>query len=117
MVQAINEDYFVAMKDAGDTLSDMQNFADKSNFEIEDTKAEALQFGDANFDGIVNAQDALSAVDAWLRKSDAPNDNEILALNVNSDSRVNTFDALGIVESFVNGTDYQAVTKAAALTN
>ena len=28
MVQAINEDYFVAMKDAGDTLSDMQNFAD-----------------------------------------------------------------------------------------
>lgn len=98
-------------------LIDMQNFADKSNFEIEDTKAEALQFGDANFDGIVNAQDALSAVDAWLRKSDAPNDNEILALNVNSDSRVNTFDALGIVESFVNGTDYQVVTKAAALAN
>lgn len=28
MVQAINEDYYVAMKDAGDTLSDMQNFAD-----------------------------------------------------------------------------------------
>ena len=28
MVQAINEDYFTAMKDAGDTLSDMQNFAD-----------------------------------------------------------------------------------------
>lgn len=28
MVQAINQDYFTAMKDAGDTLSDMQNFAD-----------------------------------------------------------------------------------------
>lgn len=28
MVQGINEDYFTAMKDAGDTLTDMQNFAD-----------------------------------------------------------------------------------------
>ncbi len=28
MVQGINEDYNTAMKDAGDTLVDMQNFAD-----------------------------------------------------------------------------------------
>lgn len=28
MVQGINEDYFTAMKDAGDTLTDMSNFAD-----------------------------------------------------------------------------------------
>ena len=96
---------------------DMQNFAYKANYEIADTLAESMQFGDANFDGVVNAQDALSAVDAWLRKSDAPNDSEILALNVNSDSRVNTFDALGIVESYVNGTDYQVVVRAAALAN
>ena len=28
MVQEINEDYFTAMKEAGDCLTDMQNFAD-----------------------------------------------------------------------------------------
>lgn len=28
MVNEINEDYFTAMKEAGDTLTDMQNFAD-----------------------------------------------------------------------------------------
>lgn len=28
MVEGINQDYFTAMKDAGDTLVDMQNFAD-----------------------------------------------------------------------------------------
>lgn len=96
---------------------DMASFANKANYEVTNDVAEFMSFGDSNFDGVVNAQDALSAVDSWLRKSDAPDDNEILALNVNSDSRINTFDALGIVESFVNGTDYQVVTKAAALAN
>ena len=60
-------------------------------------------------------RDALSAVDTWLRKTDAPDDDEILSLNVNGDSRINTFDALGIVEKFVDGSEYIVVTKAATL--
>ena len=66
-----------------------------------------------NGDGLINAQDALATVDAWLRKTDAPQDAKILAMNVNGDSRINTFDALGIVEAFVNGSEYEVVTKTA----
>jgi hypothetical protein len=36
-------------------------------------------------------------------------------MNVNGDSRINTFDALGIVEAFVNQSEYGIVTKAASL--
>jgi hypothetical protein len=54
-------------------------------------------------------------VDCWLRKTEATND-KILALNVNGDSRLNTFDALGIVEAFVDNTEYGVVTKAATIT-
>ena len=64
---------------------------------------------------MIDAQDALAAVDAWLRKGDAPTDDQILALNVNGDSRLNTFDALGIVEAFVNDSDFAVVEKAARL--
>ena len=91
------------------------SFVNEDNFTIENEDAETITFGDANGDGIVNAQDALSAVDAWLRKGDAPTDDQILTLNVNGDSRINTFDALGIVEKFVNGSTYGVVTKAATL--
>ena len=54
-------------------------------------------------------------MDAWLRKGDAPTDSMILRMNVNGDSRINTFDALGIVEAFVNSSTYGVVTKAATL--
>lgn len=94
---------------------DMLQFVDKANFSFTDATVEEIIFGDSNKDGVVNAQDALSAVDTWLRKTDAPTDDEILALNVNSDSRINTFDALGIVEAFVDGSEYVVVTKAASL--
>ena len=91
------------------------SFVNEDNFTIEDANAETITFGDANGDGVINAQDALAAVDAWLRKGDAPTDDQILTLNVNGDSRINTFDALGIVEKFVNGGTYGVVTKAATL--
>ena len=74
-----------------------------------------ITFGDSNGDGVINAQDALAAVDCWLRKGEEPNDDQILILNVNADSRINTFDALGIVEKFVSGSEYGVVTKAAAI--
>ena len=91
---------------------EMENFSHATNFKLGESSAKELTFGDANGDGAVNAQDALAAVDTWLRKTNAPSNGEILALNVNGDSRINTFDALGIVEAFVNGSEYIIINKA-----
>jgi len=103
---------YVALVDAS---IDMAQFVNKANFTFTEETADEITFGDSNGDGVINAQDALAAVDTWLRKTDAPTDDEILALNVNSDSRINTFDALGIVEAFVDDSEYLIVTKAATL--
>lgn len=102
---------FVALVDAS---VETKAFAKIDNYTTQ-TTSPSLLFGDANADGLVNAQDALAAVNCWLRKGDAPTNDQILALNVNGDSRLNTFDALGIVEAFVNGDTYAVVTKAAIL--
>ena len=103
---------YVALVDAS---IPMEQFVDENNFTISSDNAANLTFGDTNGDGVVNAQDALSAVDAWLRKGDAPSGNQILTMNVNGDTRINTFDALGIVEKFVSGSEYGVVTKEAAI--
>lgn len=94
---------------------DTAKFVDKANFTVSSDDAAAVTFADSNGDGVINAQDALAAVDSWLRKSGEPTDDQILVLNVNGDSRINTFDALGIVEAFVNGSTYGVVNKAATL--
>ena len=105
---------YVALVDAE---IDMAKFIDEKNFNIGAVSQEnAITFGDTNGDGVVNAQDALAAVDTWLRKGEEPTDIQILTMNVNGDSRINTYDALGIVEAFVNKTDYIVVTKAATIT-
>ena len=105
---------YVALVDAE---IDMAKFIDEKNFTIGAVSQEnAITFGDTNGDGVVNAQDALAAVDTWLRKGEEPTDIQILTMNVNGDSRINTYDALGIVEAFVNKTDYIVVTKAATIT-
>jgi hypothetical protein len=104
---------YVALVDASIA---MEQFVNKLNFTFTEDTATNITFGDANNDGVVNAQDALNAVDAWLRKGEEPTDDQILTLNVNSDSRINTFDALGIVEKFVDGSDFGVVTKAATIT-
>ena len=55
MVQTINEDYFTAMKEAGETLTDMQNFADGTLVD------DFVHFGT----DILNlAQDTFNAIDA-----------------------------------------------------
>ena len=104
---------YVALVDAS---IDMAQFVNKQNFTMTGEAATQITFGDTNGDGVVNAQDALNTVDAWLRKGDVPTDDQILTLNVNGDSRINTFDALGIVEKFVDGSDFGVVTKAATIT-
>ena len=103
---------YVALVDAS---LDMEVFTDKKNYAVSEEETSELVFGDANGDGVINAQDALATVDAWLRKTNAPQGAQILTMNVNGDSRINTFDALGIVEAFVNGSEYDVVTKAAVL--
>ena len=97
--------------------SDLSAFTKASNYTVSDHKADSITFGDSNGDGIVNAQDALAAANLWLRKTDTPSDDEILSMNVNADARINTFDALGIVEHFVNGDEFAVVNKAATLKN
>ena len=98
-----------------DSTMELKNLFNTDYFTVGSTNAATLTFGDSNSDGVVNAQDALAAVDAWLRKGEALTDTGILTLNVNGDSRINTFDALGIVEAFVNGSTYGVVTKAATI--
>lgn len=105
---------YVAMIDSGKSLN---GFINENNYTVSGGAAEKITFGDANGDGLVNAQDALNAVDLWLRKGQAPDDGEILCMNVTGDSRINTFDALGIVEYFVDGADFAIVSRAAALKN
>ena len=110
--EKVGVDTYIALVDA---TIDMTKFVDKTNYVLAEEDANEIIFGDANGDGIVNAQDALAAVDAWIRKTDAPSDDEILAMNVNSDSRINTYDALGIVEAYVGDSEYLIITKAANL--
>ena len=104
---------YVALVDAA---IPMEQFVDKANFTLTQATVDQITFGDSNGDGVINAQDALAAVDCWLRKAEEPTDDQILIMNVNADSRINTFDALGIVEKFVNGSDFGIVTKAATIT-
>ena len=108
----LNVNTYVALVDAS---IEMSAFVDAGNYNIPDGKTDQIHFGDINDDGAFNAQDALAAVNFWLRKGEEPTDLQILTSNVNGDSRINTFDSLGIVESFVNGADYGVVTKAATL--
>ncbi len=103
---------YVALVDASIA---MESFARKANYTVSSAQAETVTFGDANADGVVNAQDALAEVNAWLRVGEELTDGDILTMNVNGDSRINTFDALGVVEAFVNGSDFGVVTKAARL--
>ena len=103
---------YVALVDADIAMT---SFIDAKNYTVEESTPISITFGDANNDGIINAQDALAAVNAWLRKTDDLEDKTILALNVNADSRINTFDALGIVEAFVNQSEFTVITKASVL--
>ncbi len=100
-----------------DSSIKLENFINADNFTLGTKTGSELVFGDANGDGVINAQDALNSVNAWLRKTYAPTDTEILRLNVNSDSRINTFDVLGIVEYFVHGNEYIIVNKATTAYN
>ena len=101
-----------------DVSMDMEAFTKKEFYTIDSEKeSKTLLFGDTDKNGVINAQDALAEVSAWLRKGQAPAEEKILILNVNGDSRINTFDALGIVEYFVRGYEFAIVTRAVMAVN
>ena len=104
---------YVALVDADIAT---ENFENADYFTITEADADSITFGDINADGVINAQDALAAVDMWLRKGDAPTEADILSANVNGDSRIDTYDALAIVEAFVyDDRQYAIVTKATTI--
>lgn len=112
LTQKLDVPTYLALVDSSTTP---ESLTDAAKYTISTTQnADTLVFGDSNGDGLINAQDALASVNLWLRKSGTPDNATILAMNVNADARLNTFDSLGIVESFVNSTDFAVVTKAAA---
>ena len=101
---------YIALVDASIELA---AFEKTENYVISEEDASQLSFGDVNGDGVVNAQDALATVNAWLRKGESLAQNQLLAANVNGDAHVNTYDVLGIIEAFVyKNREYAVVTKA-----
>ncbi|MGG7058666.1 metallophosphoesterase [Clostridium tertium] len=86
-------------------LSDMKNYT-----LIESNKqSESVAFGDINNDGI-DAQDALVAVSSWLRKRNLDN-KEMITVNVNADGRINTRDAIDIVDNYVSAREFTVLSK------
>ncbi len=84
---------------------------DVSKYSISSKNANTIKFGDANSDGVVNAQDTLNTLSGWLRKSGSPDNNAILSMNVTGDSRIDTYDVLGIMENYINASEYKVVGK------
>lgn len=85
-----------------EALENVENYT----FTMEDqkTKMESILFGDTNEDGVIDAQDALKEVRTWLRK-DTPEITSklVLTYNVNGDTKLNSADALSVVEKIVSG--------------
>ncbi|MDU4890731.1 MAG: DUF4430 domain-containing protein [Clostridium sp.] len=84
---------------------------DMTKYSINNKDSLTIKFGDSNGDEVINAQDALNTLSAWLRKSNAPTDNKILAMNVTADSRIDTYDVLGVMEHYVNGNEFRVISK------
>lgn len=102
-------DTYIGIVDNTTLLEDLDNV---DNYTMVDTSSKIeLLFGDANSDKIINAQDTLDTLSAWIRKTEAPDYIQILEMNVTGDSRINTYDALGIMEYYVNGTEFAIASK------
>ncbi|MDR1628764.1 MAG: hypothetical protein LBS36_00900 [Oscillospiraceae bacterium] len=75
------------------------------NYHLQGAAASVVAFGDTDGNSVINAQDALDMISAWLRKTSVSTDLQILTYNVTSDARINTFDALAILEHYVSGAE------------
>ncbi|WP_055069936.1 metallophosphoesterase [Clostridium massiliamazoniense] len=99
---------YVALVNKNESLEKLSNI---KNYTLSEgnTKSNNLIFGDKNNDGI-DAQDALGTVSAWLRKIDV-NEKDMVTINVSGDGRVNTRDAINIVDNFVSGKEFGILSK------
>jgi hypothetical protein len=88
--------------------SELLNIA---NYTLQSGSAPAVIFGDTDGNGIINAQDAVDVIAAWLRKTAVNADVQILQMNVTSDSRINTFDALAVMENYVSHLEFAIIGK------
>ena len=92
----------------------INNFKTKTKENVHKDFKVNIPTNEKNFSTLLspeNLQSTRFKVNFWLRKSGNPTDKQILTLNINADSRINTFDALGIVESFVNGTSFAILSR------
>lgn len=83
---------------------------DPTHYSFAAGTAQTLRFGDTDANNVINAQDALDVISAWLRKIPVTTDNQILVRNVTSDARINTADALALMEHYVSGTELAVTT-------
>ena len=99
---------YVALVSEETTLESLSNINGYTLIEGKE-QAESVIFGDINNDGI-DAQDALLAVSTWLRKSNLDNKN-MITINVSADGRINTRDAIDIVDNYVSGKEFKVLSK------
>ncbi|MFZ2540028.1 MAG: hypothetical protein WAX04_14200 [Oscillospiraceae bacterium] len=76
-----------------------------------DANLNAIKFADTNNDKVINAQDALDTLSAWLRKTPVTQDKQIMVMNVTADSSITTLDVLATMESYVNAVELQIISK------
>ena len=99
---------YVALVPETTSLEDLSNI---DNYQISnnEVKENQLIFGDINNDGI-DSQDALAAVSSWLRKTEL-NEKQLLTINVSADGKVNTRDAIDIVDNYVSLKEFNILNK------
>ena len=99
---------YVALVPEETTLDSLSNISNYTLTETEE-QSESVLFGDINGDGI-DAQDALAAVSSWLRKTTLDN-KDMISINVTADGRINTRDAIDIVDNYVSGKEFKVLSK------
>jgi hypothetical protein len=91
---------FVLVTTPAKTTAQLTNVA---NYTFPAGTPATVRFGDTDENTLVNAQDALDVISSWLRVTHVTTDQQILRRNVTGDSRINTFDALSVMEHYVSG--------------
>jgi hypothetical protein len=82
-----------------------------SNYAVGASQAATVRFGDTDVNQVINAQDAVDVISAWIRLTAVTGDQQILRMNVTSDPRIDTFDALGIMEQFVSNRELAIISR------
>ena len=100
---------YVALVDTSISQEELNNI---NNYKVnKENQSETVVFGNTNNDEILNAQDALNILSTWTRKSDAPNDKGIISMNVTADSKIDTSDALAILERYIENKEFLILSK------